>query len=143
MTERATPAESQLEPIGRAYRSAFAEVQELLLATQHPKLPDWVFQLDAFDVVDIAVFSKAIARAEQQRRQWRAALHATTELAAIEAATPDLQSAATTFDPETDAAEQMHAADASMDAFISIVQYARSAGCSYVDGAFFPVLKGT
>ena len=48
-----------------------------------------------------------------------------------------------TFDP--DAPPDLAAAGPggmdTLDSFISVVQYARTAGCSYVDGAFVPVLK--
>lgn len=140
-----TPAAEQLDRIAAAYRNAFMTVQGMLATANHPKLPAWVFQLDRFDVVDIAVFSKALARAEQHRRQWRAALHATAELAALEEAAPEVRGIApTTLDPDA----PDHLVDCptgvgmdSLDAFINVVQYARTAGCSYVDGAFQPVLK--
>jgi hypothetical protein len=141
-----TPAEDQLPRIAQRYRAAFDAVQELLTTTDHPKLPAWVFQLDRFDVVDIAVFSRALARAEQQRRQWRAALHATAELAALEVRNPEVRSLApSTFDPDAPEALVDTPTDVgmdSLDAFISVVQYARTAGCSYVDGGFQPVRKG-
>ena len=137
-------ASEQLDRIAGEYQAAYAKVQGLLATTQHPKLPGWVFQLDRFDVVEIAVFSKALARAEQHRRQWRAALHATVELAALEAQQPGVRDLSPdTFDP--DAPPDLAAAGPggmdTLDSFISVVQYARTAGCSYVDGAFVPVLK--
>lgn len=136
-------ASEQLERIASSYQAAYAEVQELLVTTSHPKLPSWVFQLDRFDVKEIAVFSKALARAENRRRQWRAALHATTELAALESSSPSVRSmSGSTFDPDAPLEGLSDQTDSySLDAFISVVQYARSAGCSYIDGAFFPVTR--
>lgn len=145
MSEHLGAAE-QLEHVAGAYQSAYAEVQRLLVTTPHPKLPAWVFQLDRFDVKEIAVFSRPLAQAEQNRRKWRAALHATTELAALEVEAPDVRSlSAITVDPDAplDDLGTAPTDTLALDAFISVVQYARAAGCSYVDGAFQPVSRST
>lgn len=141
----------QIEQAAAAYRDAFDEVRALLDRLVVRGLPEHVFALDRMDVEEIGQISKEIARAEQRRRQWRAALHAMCELAALDSTAPlDEPRVQDTLDPDSlhdlGAAEAAPAVDPSalsgLDRFISVVQYARTAGCMYVDGRFEPVLQG-
>jgi hypothetical protein len=141
----------QIEQAAASYREAFDEVRALIDQLAVRGLPEHVFALDRMDVEEIGQISKPIARAEQRRRQWRAALHAMCELAALDsAAAPHEPRAQDTLDPDTlqglGAPEAAPPVDPSalsgLDRFISVVQYARTAGCMYVDGRFEPVLQG-
>lgn len=141
---------TRIEATAASYREAFDHVKSLLAQRTDGALPEFVFALDLLDVVAIAAQDASLARAEQQRRQWRAALHAMCELAALDSQEPDQPSATDTLDPdafdallgEEAAPPPETAALPGLDRFISVVQYARTAGCMYVDGGFVPVLKG-
>ncbi|MCB9677054.1 MAG: hypothetical protein H6737_18195 [Alphaproteobacteria bacterium] len=130
-----------LERIAGEYRKAFDEVQGILATLDLGSVPPYVFAIDRFDVKDLAVSSPKLAKAEQRRRQWRAALHAMAELTALQSAPPQ----GATIDPDAPESLASMAGDGdmgSLDRFISVLQYARSVGCMYVDGRFEPVFKG-
>lgn len=142
---------AQIDRAATAYQAAFARVKDLLGGRVGGSLPEFVFTLDRMDLGEVAVHSKEIAEAEQLRRQWRAALHAACELAALESGDvprpgPRVQD---TLDPdslELDLASPSPGVDPAalpeLDRFISVVQGARAAGCMYVDGTFAPVPQG-
>jgi hypothetical protein len=141
--------QSELERIGREYRKAFDTVQSLLNACDLGTIPPYVFAIDRFDIKQLGELDRTLAKAERRRRQWRAALHAMVELQALEAREEDhpvVSAAAETMDPDdpTDSSTLNEATKSDMphlDRFISVVQYARTVGCSYVDGGFQPVFK--
>ena len=145
-------ATARLTEIATAYRAAFDDVQARLGTLEVGKIPRWVFGIDPFDIIELAALDRDLARAEQRRRQWRAALHAMAELAALQGESGVLPSGAeNTLDPDAleddgELATLAEAADPdglpALDRFISVVQYARSSGCMYVDGGFAPVVKG-
>lgn len=136
----------QVERIATRYREAFEHVTARLQQRTDGALPEFVFSLDQMDVAQIATIDAEIARAERLRRQWRAALHAMCELAALDTGDPEQPSVVDTLDPEhfdLDApAPTSPASPPGLDRLISVLQYARSTGCMYVDGGFEPVVKG-
>ena len=141
--------QAELERIAREYRHAFDEVQSLLAACDLGTIPPYVFAIDRFDIAQLGTLDVRLAKAERRRRQWRAALHAIAELQALEASedtNPVVSSVLDTMDPdqEPDATTLTGTKQSDMpdlDRFISVVQYARTVGCSYVDGGFQPVFK--
>ncbi|MEZ4322628.1 MAG: hypothetical protein R3F61_34495 [Myxococcota bacterium] len=140
---------SELERISGEYRKAFDTVQRLLATLDLGTVPPYVFAIDKFDVKDLGALSPQLARVEQRRRQWRAALHAMAELTALQDGKPTAGAdVLATFDPDAESGDlsQMAASADGMeglDRFISVVQYARTVGCMYVDGGFQPVFKGS
>lgn len=147
-----TDATARLSEIAAAYRTAFDDVQARLGMLKTGKIPRWVFGIDQFDIIELAAMDRDLARAEQRRRQWRAALHAMAELAALQGeevplvGTSEITLDPDAFDEDGDLTSITESADPdglpALDRFISVVQYARSAGCMYVDGGFAPVVKG-
>ncbi len=141
--------QSEMERIAGEYRRAFDRVQSLLNASDLGTIPPYVFAIDRFDIAQLGEIDASLAKAERRRRQWRAALHAIAELQALEASAdrnPVVSTVANTLDPDDPAdtstlseAKQSDMPD--LDRFISVVQYARTVGCSYVDGGFQPVFK--
>jgi len=137
----------QFERIAGEYRKAFDEVQRLLAASELGKVPSYVFAIDRFDVKKLGELNPELARAEQRRRQWRAALHAMAELEALQPDMPtaDADAALSTLDAENpmDSMSNPSGGMVGLDRFISVVQYARTTGCMYVNGGFEPVFKGS
>jgi len=133
---------NQMQRVQQQYRKAYAHVQDLLTSTRVPGATQGVFALDTLDIRKIAETSPSLARAERLRRQWRAALHAMAELEAM--GTPELPEPdfINTLDPENPVIPSPPTGLGSLDHFISVVHYARSAGCMYVDGGFEPSIKG-
>ena len=120
-----------------AYREAFREVQNHLRDADMGRIPAWCFAIDRMDLDDVEKLSTELAVAEQNRRRRRVALHALAELIALTGDTntrPGLSA-----DPEALVSSLEGDADAELDRFITVINYAKSGGVIYVNGTFEPV----
>jgi hypothetical protein len=122
--------------VARQYRHAFRAVQEELQSLQPGQAGPWVFALEDLSREELCTLSPTLAQAEHERRAWRVALHAITELIALQDALPvpietDGPAAFDTLDGEAQSQHQL-------DQFISVLHGARAGGCIYVDGTFHP-----
>lgn len=116
--------------VAREYRQAFREVQDALQGLELGSSPAWVFVVESMTEDELEALSPAVAAAERRRRAWRSALHALTEMIALEEPA-EVHTSADNADP----AQSRHQ---SLDRFISVFNSARDAGCVYVNGTFRP-----
>jgi len=135
-------AVERLADLSARYRSAFVEVQDCLARAEMGRIPAWVFAVERLPIEDVAALSEELAAAESRRRSLRVALHALIELIALEddegrpADGSDVDHLVTAMsDAEDDGAQKQ------LDRFISVINYAKSGGCIYVNGTFEPVAR--
>ncbi|MFT4626199.1 MAG: hypothetical protein ACI8PZ_004875 [Myxococcota bacterium] len=127
--------------VANHYRRAFKSVQDALAAVELGRVPPWVFAVERLTREELNAIAPALAEAETQRRAWRAALHAITELIALEdageAGLPPARNEAevrTLFDSlDGDMRNQRK-----LDRFISVINGARAGSCIYINGTFRP-----
>jgi len=146
MTSPRLPSRDAVERLAELtarYRSAFEEVQDCLANAEMGRIPAWVFAVDRLKMDDIAALSLELAAAESKRRSLRVALHALVEFIALEDTDSDGIGNATANVDELitsmGAEEDDHARQ--LDRFISVVNYAKSGGCIYINGTFEPVVR--
>lgn len=125
-----------------AYRASFLAVQQHLRQADMGRIPAWCFAVDRMELEELDRLSPALARAELERRRRRVALHALVELIALSGDEPSAP-------PEPVDAESLSrpsegTADAELDRFITVVNFAKAGGATYVNGTFEPVsLRGS
>ena len=125
------------------YRAAFIEVQRQLREAELGRIPVWCFAIDRMAIEDVRNLSPALYDAEDERRRWRVALHALAELIALNSVespvVPEAQPAET---PEAMLESMGDGADAELDQFITVINYAKNGGVIYVNGTFEPLARG-
>jgi hypothetical protein len=125
--------------LAERYRSAFVRVQQRLTLVKDLPVDAWVFNLDRLKLEDIHAVDAELGLLEEHRRQVRAALHALTELHALDgegAGLEDDQDARSTFERLDGAGEDRR----QLDRFMTVVNAARDAGCIYVNHTFQPAM---
>ncbi len=127
---------SRFNDAADAYRDAFRKVQNLLRDADTGRVPAWAFAIDRMDLSDVHALSPELGAAEEERRRWRVALHALAEHIALSGDTtrPGLSE-----DPESLVSSLDGHADAELDRFITVINYAKAGGVIYVNGTFEPV----
>lgn len=136
------------EAMARFVRAVEA-VEAALVAAPELEIPRFVFALDLLDDVGPAGLPAPLARAERDRRQARAALHAVTEHVALELVPGPSrwQSPAMPHAPgeATSALSAQREADLTtddalhLDRFITVLERARRQGASFQNGTFIAV----
>lgn len=116
----------RLRIAARAYRVAFDQLEQAIATEYGAEPPPWLGTLHQLDLDDLVAVCPAVGRAEQRRRACRVALHAVAELIALEEAT---WGEATP--PEW---------ESGLDRFVTVMSYAESSGCQYVNGTFEPIV---
>jgi hypothetical protein len=132
----------------RTYREAHERVESALEAEQNPHLPTWVYNLENFEIDALTELAPRVAVLEKKRRYARSALHAVSELIALD--DPDAPLGDIPADVgqggANDAIEQLSAKATKdlrwlrvLDRFIGVVGRADSGGAQYVNGGFQPL----
>lgn len=119
-----------------AYREAFAAVQEHLRSADMGRIPAWCFAVDRMAIEEVEQLSPELGAAELERRRRRVALHALAELIAL---TESSDHAVPSPDPPPSMPPGDIEADADLDRFITVVNYAKAGGVIYLNGTFEPV----
>lgn len=133
---------ARLAEAAEAYRTSFHAVQQHLRQADMGRIPAWCFAVDRMELEELDKLSPALARAELERRRRRTALHALAELIALSGDEPSAPPEPVVAEPVTRPSEG--AADAELDRFITVVNFAKAGGATYVNGTFEPVsLRGS
>ena len=135
-----------------AYRTAYGATEAAI--AQHFDDPDsrlWVFNLADWDDEALTTLHPVIQRAERRRRQSQVALHAVSELLALEnpaeameslGGPPPIVTSADAIAPWANAEAPDGSYDRwmrALDRFVGIVNGADAGDCIYLDGTFVPV----
>ena len=136
-------AMQRLTALTDQYRAAFGDVQDLLARSELGRIPSWVFAIDRLKIEEINALSPELAAAENRRRTLKIAMHALLEYIALEddapidrddPSTEEVANLVSSLeDRELDNARQL-------DRFITVVNYAKSGGCIFINGTFEPVV---
>ena len=130
------------------YRAAHERVEKALEAEQSPNLPTWVYNLETFDHAALNEISPMIAALERQRRFARSALHAVSELIALDDPDAPLSGMPAELGQggANETIEQLSAKATKdlrwlrvLDRFIGVVGRADQGGAHYVNGGFQPL----
>jgi hypothetical protein len=138
----------RFQAAAKTYRDAHERVERALENEQSPNLPTWVYNLETFEHATLQEISPRIASLERQRRFARSALHAVSELIALD----DPDAPLTGMPAElgqggaNETIEQLSAKATKdlrwlrvLDRFIGVVGRADSGGAHYVNGGFQPL----
>lgn len=132
----------------KTYREAHERVERALEVEQSPNLPTWVYNLETFDHPTLQEISPRVAALERQRRFARSALHAVSELIALDDPDAPLTGVASDLGQggANETIEQLSAKATKdlrwlrvIDRFIGVVGRADSGGAHYVNGGFQPL----
>lgn len=131
---------ARFEVVAASYRRAFDDVQAHLGRLDRGDVPAWAFAIDAATPEKMSALDPELARLELMRRRWRTALHAMSELIALEGGqgmpiTEPAEGVRGLLDrPSIEESDRVR-----LDRFISILDRARAGGCMYLNGTFQPV----
>ena len=137
----------QLMKLADGYREAFVAVQDQLQNTEMGRVPSWVFAVARLSLEDIEKIEPALADAERHRRACRVALHAMSELIALDDTNDmpppavEVESLINSLSPDEGGNELDVPAQRRLDGFISMMNYARTANVMYIDGTFDPITR--
>jgi hypothetical protein len=126
-----------------AYRTAFRDVQRILRDTDMGRIPQWCFAIDGISLDELAKLDTDLASAERERRRWRVALHALSELIALNGESEPQLSHPDGSDSQEELIESLgDTGDVELDRFITVINYAKSGGVIYINGTFEPIKGG-
>jgi len=134
----------RLAELTEQYREAFGEVQDCLARAEMGRIPAWVFAIDRLKMEEIVALSPELAAAESRRRSLKVAMHALVEYIALEddsqVPLPD-PSTEEVADLMSSIEEQEVESARQLDRFITVVNYAKSGSCIFINGTFEPVVR--
>ena len=138
----------RFQSAAKTYRDAHERVEKALEVEQSPHLPTWVYNLETFDYTTLHEIAPKVAALERQRRFARSALHAVSELIALDDPDAPLTGMASDLGRggANETIEQLSAMATKdlrwlrvIDRFIGVVGRADSGGAHYVNGGFQPL----